>query len=158
MKCIYCSNKKTEVVNSRKIKKGFMTWRRRYCPSCKKIFTTKESTIADNLFVLKRNGSRQRFIYEKLFVSIFNAINARKNRDSGDDAKLAKRISGKIIEKIFPLAPDKIIPSKTIIEQTYRELKKISSYWADRYISYSDYRLKAILPGPVFGEKASRWF
>jgi len=146
MKCIYCANRKTEVINSRGIKGGTLTWRRRRCPNCAKIFTTKESGIADNLFVIKRNGSRQRFIYEKLFVSIFTVVNAGKYRDNGNDAKLAKKISARILKKLFAAAEGKDIKSKILIALAYDELKKVHRSYADRYITYSDYRLKVIFP------------
>ena len=152
MKCIYCSQRKTSVANSREIKGGSMTWRRRYCSGCKKVFTTKESAMADNLFILKRNGSRQRFVYEKLFVSIFTVINSGKNRDNGDDAKLTKKISQKIMKKLFTASNNKNIASKTIIELVYAELKKINASYADRYISYSDYRLKFAISGFILKE------
>lgn len=142
MKCIYCTHKKTEVTNSREIKNGLMTWRRRLCQNCKKIFTTKESAVADNLFVIKRNGSRQRFIYEKLFSSIFVVINARKNRDNGEDAKNTKRVAEKITARMFSVSNQKEILSKTIVELVYKELKKVSTAYADSYISYSDYRFR----------------
>lgn len=121
-----------------------MTWRRRFCLDCGRIFTTKESATADNLFVLKRNGSRQRFTYEKLFVSVFTAINAKKNSDKGDDAKLAKKISEKITHKLFAVSSDKLIESKKIIDLVYKELKRIDNSYAGRYMTYSDYRLKAL--------------
>ncbi len=151
MKCVYCLQKKTEVANSREIKGGLITWRRRYCPSCKKVFTTKESAMADNLFVLKRNGSRQRFVYEKLFVSIFTVINIGKNKDNGNDAKLAKKISQKIMKKLFAASLNKNIASKTIIELACAELKKTGAAYADRYISYSDYRIKIAASGFIIG-------
>ena len=107
-----------------------------------KIFTTKESAIADNLFVIKRNGSRQRFVYEKLFTSIFVVINARKNRDNGDDAKNSKMVADKIIVRMFSTHNKKEILSKTIVELAYKELKKLSTAYADSYIAYSDYRFR----------------
>lgn len=145
MKCIYCNHKKSDVINSRGIKNDSMVWRRRYCLGCKKIFTTKESAVADNLFVIKRNGIRQRFIYEKLFASIFRVINTGKNRDSGDDAKLAKKISELIVRKLFSISSNKTISSHTIIELVHKELKKNNSSFADMYIAYSDYRIKVAL-------------
>jgi len=145
MKCIYCNQEKSEVINSRGIKGNSMVWRRRSCLNCKKIFTTKESPIADNLFVLKRNGSRQRFIYEKIFTSIFKVINTGKNRDSGDDAKLAKKISEHVIEKLFSISNNRVVSSKSIIELVYKELKKINLSFADIYIAYSDYRIGVAL-------------
>lgn len=145
MKCIYCKRKKTQVVNSREIKKGLMTWRRRLCTNCGNIFTTKESAVADNLFVLKRNNSKQRFVYEKLFASVFVSVNNRKNSDNGDDAKLTKRIVESIIEKVFSNSRNKTISSKTIVQVIYKELKKIDRSYADRYASYSNFRLKTLL-------------
>lgn len=145
MKCLYCHKAGTDVVNSRVIKNGIGVWRRRCCIHCKKTFTTKETAIADNLFVLKRNGSRQRFIYEKLFASIFRVINTGKNRDSGDDAKLSKKIAEIIISKLYGYANEKDIESKKIIELVYSELKKINLSFGDMYIAYSDYRIKVAL-------------
>lgn len=100
----------------------------------------------DNLFVLKRNGRRQRFVYEKLFVSIFSAINIGKKRDNGDNAKLSKKITEKIMKKLFSGATNKNVTSKAIIESVYAELKKINQAYADLYVSYSDYRLKIAIP------------
>lgn len=100
--------------------------------------------MADNLFVVKRKGSRQRFVYEKLFASIFTVINMGKFRDNGDDAKLAKKITQRIIKKLFAASINQNIATKVIIELAHAELKKISSSYGDRYGSYSDYRLKIV--------------
>ena len=146
MKCTYCLNKKTEVINSRPMGDGLTTWRRRECPNCGRVFTTRESAKADNLFVIKRNGQRQRFLYEKLFVSIFAAIFVGKNADSGDAAKRAKKIAERVIRKIYA-SPDgkNAIATSAMIVLVFQELKKIGSSYASQYAHYSDYRLKVAL-------------
>lgn len=97
------------------------------------------------MFVIKRNGSRQRFVYEKLFASIFVVLNARKNRDSGNDAKFAKKVTGKVVDRLFGVSENKEVSTKKIIELVYLELKKNKPTLADTYASYSDYRIKTML-------------
>ena len=140
MNCIYCLHKGTEVRNSRESKKGLFTWRRRYCPHCDKTFTTKESALADNLFVVKRNGIRQRFVYEKLFVSIFSVLNSKKGGDHGNDAKLAKRITDQLIQKAITKSDDRNIATSSLIQLAFIHLKKVDSSFADQYAYYSPYR------------------
>jgi transcriptional regulator NrdR family protein len=144
MKYIYCSHNKTGVTNSREIKKGILTWRRRHCQNCKETFTTKETPLADNLFVIKRNGTRQRFSYEKLFVSVFTVLNNKKGSDNGDDAKTSKDISENIINDIIsrPKKGKNIFISE-LIATTYTRLKEISTAYADHYIYYSSHRREA---------------
>jgi len=146
MRCIYCLKKqKTEVINSREIRRGYATWRRRACSACKRIFTTKESPVADNLFFIKRNGSRQRFVYEKLFASIFAVLNFGKKRDNGRDARLAKKIADRIVNQLFVRAEKKDISTQKVIELVYVDLKKINQAFANSYASYSEYRIKTLL-------------
>lgn len=143
MKCIYCAHKETEVRNSRLGVRGVGVWRRRHCPACDATFTTTELGFAQNLFILKRSGKRQRFIYEKLFVSIFVSIDKGKANDNGQNAKLAKEITDKIISSLLKLKT-KDVATKTIIEITYDQLQKISPYFAERYMFYSEYRIQIL--------------
>ncbi len=145
MRCIYCAGKKTAVINSRAIGRGYMTWRRRSCPACVRVFTTKESPVADNLFLVKRNGSRQRFFYEKLFASVFTILNSGKRRDSGEAALRAKKLAGRVVEQLFRNAEKKDVTTKKVIELVYKELKRMGQAYADAYISYSEYRAKVLL-------------
>lgn len=122
-----------------------MTWRRRSCPRCARVFTTKESSVADNLFLVKRNGSRQRFVYEKLFASIFAILNSGKKRDSGDAALRAKKIARSVVATLFTSAEKKDVPTKKVIELVYKELKKAGQPYADAYAAYSEYRAKVLI-------------
>src|SRR3989338_8461012 len=121
MKCIFCLHKSTSVVNSRKSHNGLFVWRRRSCERCSAVFTTKESPLGDNLFVIKRNGHRQRFMYEKLFVSIVYAIERGKDNDRGDQATFAKALAEKTISLLLK-EKKRDIPTADIVRLCYRLL------------------------------------
>lgn len=55
---MYCNSKNTRVINSRPMKKESGTWRRRECESCNQVFTTRETILADNLFVVKKKQAQ----------------------------------------------------------------------------------------------------
>ena len=147
MKCPYCESagkvSKTDVINSRKGKGGEEVWRRRQCLKCREIFTTTEHFSHDSISVVKRNLSRKRFVYEKLFTSILNAISAGKGRDQGDDAMKAKLLTKETIEKLF-LIKSKYISTKDIMRAAHSVLEKEDTFFALRYAMYSKYRLKVL--------------
>lgn len=142
---MYCASLATRVINSRPMKEGSETWRRRLCESCDKVFTTRETVLADNLFVIKKNGKRQRFMYEKMFISIFSALQTKKNNDNGDNAKQAKKIALLVTQKIIQeTKKGNEVSTKTLIITIYNELKKHGKLFADHYMYYSEYRLHTI--------------
>ena len=143
MKCIFCSHKNTSVINSRSTKGNTIVWRRRQCVSCKDIFTTREGTFTDNLFLIKRNGKRQRFVYEKLLASIFVVLNLGKERDSGDQALRSRKVTYDIIDGLRDIHA-KTISTKDVVRITYKALIKISQHTADSYMFYSSYRTEII--------------
>jgi transcriptional repressor NrdR len=147
MKCPYCEtlgkSSGTEVINSRKGKGDDEVWRRRKCLKCKEIFTTTEHFSFDSLFVVKRNLTRKRFVYEKLFASILNAVSAGKGRDSGDDAMKAKRLTKEVTDKLFTFK-SKYVSTKDIMRFAHEVLEKEDTFYALRYAMYSKYRLKVL--------------
>lgn len=133
-------------MNSREQGEGVMTWRRRSCARCKRVMTTQERLNLESLFVTKRNGTRQRFIYEKLFVSIFTAIDGRKHRDNGDNALLAKRVAETVVEKLLALPNLEELSTGDIIRAIYAVLIDEDPLHAERYAYYSEYR-RAVVEG-----------
>ncbi|MBD3398067.1 transcriptional repressor NrdR [Candidatus Micrarchaeota archaeon] len=75
MKCPYCTNEETKVVDSRQVESQIR--RRRQCEKCEKRFTTFERVEYAELYVIKKNGSRQPFNSEKLRTSIRKACEKR---------------------------------------------------------------------------------
>ena len=66
MFCIFCKNIDTEVIETRVSDDGATIRRRRECSKCKKRFTTYERVEELPIFVIKRDGRRERFDREKL--------------------------------------------------------------------------------------------
>lgn len=66
MKCIFCVNPDTDVVETRISDDGATVRRRRECGKCLKRFTTYERVEQLPILVIKRNGRRERFDRDKL--------------------------------------------------------------------------------------------
>lgn len=73
MKCPYCTNDSTEVVETRDSEDLSVTRRRRECAKCSKRFTTYERIETVPLVVIKKDGSRESFNREKLSMGIRRA-------------------------------------------------------------------------------------
>lgn len=83
MKCIFCQNPETEVVETRISEEALVIRRRRRCLKCDKRFTTYERVEELPILVIKRDGRRERFDKDKLRRGIIKAcekttINAEK--------------------------------------------------------------------------------
>lgn len=66
MKCPYCGNNQTEVVETRDNEELETIRRRRACVSCGKRFTTYERIENVDLYVIKKDGRRELFNRDKL--------------------------------------------------------------------------------------------
>lgn len=66
MKCIFCDNSDTDVVETRVSEDGKIVRRRRECGKCLKRFTTYERVEQLPIIVIKRDGRRERFDRDKL--------------------------------------------------------------------------------------------
>ena len=66
MKCPYCGNTDTEVVETRDNEELETIRRRRSCVSCNKRFTTYERIENVSLYVIKKDGRRELFDRDKL--------------------------------------------------------------------------------------------
>ena len=76
MVCPSC-NGITRVLESRRADDGAATRRRRECPACGHRFTTFERREREPLFVIKRDGERQRFDRAKLAGGLLRAAHKR---------------------------------------------------------------------------------
>ena len=78
MKCPYCGNDESKVVDSRPAEEGSSIRRRRECLSCGKRFTTYETVESLPMVVVKKDGSRQSFDREKVTASMIRACEKRR--------------------------------------------------------------------------------
>ncbi len=77
MRCPYCKNENTEVIDSREVLEGSSIRRRRECAACKKRFTTYEKVDHADVTVVKRNGTREPFDRGKVLGGMAKACEKR---------------------------------------------------------------------------------
>ena len=78
MKCPFCGDQESKVVDSRHSDDGLSIRRRRECMNCQRRFTTYEVVESLPIIVVKRNGSRQSFDRNKLISSMIRAFDKRR--------------------------------------------------------------------------------
>ena len=77
MKCPFCGDQESKVVDSRHSEDGLSIRRRRECMQCQHRFTTYEIVETLPIIVVKRNGSRQNFDRNKIVNSMIRAFDKR---------------------------------------------------------------------------------
>ena len=73
MRCPYCKTTEDKVIETRISKEGDVIRRRRQCIACGQRFTTYETVIPAELYVIKKDGTRQEFKPEKILGGIRQA-------------------------------------------------------------------------------------
>ena len=77
MKCPFCGNIDSKVIDSRPAEEGASIRRRRECLKCQKRFTTYEIIERMPLVVIKRDGARQSFDKIKIINGMLRACEKR---------------------------------------------------------------------------------
>lgn len=128
MKCPFCNNLDTQVVDSRVSEDGNTIRRRRRCGKCERRFTTYERVDLQMPTIVKRNGTRAEFDLSKLRSSMEMALRKRPVSTIALDDSLAR-----IQEKIL-LSGDREIDSRQIGELVMNELLQLDQV---AYIRFS---------------------
>ena len=68
MKCPFCDSKNIKVLETRELNDN-TTRRRKLCLDCNKRFTTYERIELGQIWVIKKDGRKQRFEKEKILLS-----------------------------------------------------------------------------------------
>ena len=136
MKCPFCGNVDTQVVETRVAEDGDFIRRRRQCAHCEKRFTTYERPDVNFPAVVKKDGRRIDYERAKLLASMNLALRKRPVSTDQIDAAVER-----IEEKLLNLALREI-PSARIGEMVMRELKKLDKVayvrFASVYRSFED--------------------
>lgn len=77
MRCPFCSDLDTRVIDSRLVGEGEQIRRRRECTKCKERFTTYESAELNLPRIIKSDGRREPFNEEKLRGGLLSAVQKR---------------------------------------------------------------------------------
>ena len=78
MKCPFCGDQESKVVDSRHSEDGASIRRRRECLACQRRFTTYEIVESLPIIVVKRDGSHQTFDRNKVLNSMVRAFDKRQ--------------------------------------------------------------------------------
>ncbi|PWB51350.1 MAG: transcriptional regulator NrdR [Nitrosomonadales bacterium] len=136
MKCPFCGEADTQVIDSRVSEEGDSVRRRRRCASCDKRFTTYETAELRMPAVVKQNGSREEFSRGKIRTSFMRALNKRPVSTSLVDDAIQH-----IEQKMLSLG-EREIPSLKVGEMVMNELRKLDKVayirFASVYRSFED--------------------
>lgn len=135
MQCPHCQHNYNKVTNSRDTRKEKVIWRRRQCLVCNEIFTTYESPDLSYLIVTKKNGSKERYSYAKLYAGIFQTIIWGKNVDKGDAAIETLNLVSKVQQNLVKLGK-KNISTDEIKNAALEILSEEAPLVFLRYLSY----------------------
>jgi transcriptional repressor NrdR len=129
MKCPFCSNQETQVVETRMSEDGDFIRRRRQCSSCEKRFTTYERPDVNFPTIVKKDGRRIEFERAKLIASMKLALRKRPVSTEQVDAAIER-----IEEKLLNLGLREV-QSERIGELVMRELQKLDKVAYVRFAS-----------------------
>lgn len=129
MKCPFCNQDNTRVVDSRPVEDTNSIRRRRMCDVCGKRFTTYEKVEAIPLTVIKKDESREQFDRSKIRGGIVRACYKRPISVEQIDA-----VVDAIETEVFN-TEDREIPSTFIGEIVMEHLKKLDAVAYVRFAS-----------------------
>ncbi|MBK5092198.1 MAG: transcriptional repressor NrdR [Actinobacteria bacterium] len=129
MKCPFCDNPKTKVIDSRSIEDGYAIRRRRHCLKCGSRFTTFERREKVQVSVIKRDMSAEPYSREKLANGMYKACNKRNV-----PAEVIEKSMDQIEEAVMK-APDKEISASEIGDMVMTHLRQIDEVAYLRFAS-----------------------
>lgn len=129
MKCPYCGNQDTRVIDSRPADDGSSIRRRRSCDQCGKRFTTYEKIETIPLIIIKKDNNREQYDRSKIEGGVLRAC--YKRPVSADDIQ---RTIDAIETEIFS-REEKEIRSSEIGEIVMEKLKDLDAVAYVRFAS-----------------------
>ena len=129
MRCPYCDDENTRVIDSRPIDDGKSIRRRRQCDSCKKRYTTYEKVETLPLVVIKKDDTRESYDRSNIESGIFHSCHKRPI-----SVEQIKNLVDDVESTIFSLDL-KEIPSSTIGEIVMDKLKEFDAVAYVRFAS-----------------------
>ena len=131
MRCPKCGKDSDKVLETRMSKDAASVRRRRMCLECSYRFTTYETIIPADIFVVKKDGRREEFKPDKLMAGIKQACWKRQISDEVID-QLVSKVSDLVAEKVNSMYE---IKSQTLGELVMEELKELDEVAYVRFAS-----------------------
>ena len=129
MKCPFCGETDSKVIDSRPAEDGSSIRRRRQCNGCKKRFTTYEKVETIPLIVIKKDNNREPYDREKIVSGILRSCHKRPI-SSDQINRLVDEIETEIFNR-----EDREIPAQEIGEIVMSRLKDLDAVAYVRFAS-----------------------
>ena len=129
MKCPFCGDQESKVVDSRHNEDGNSIRRRRECMACQRRFTTYEIVESLPIIVVKRDGTRQSFDRNKILNAMVRAFDKRKV-EMADLDRIATEI-----EQAIQNTLEREVTSDKIGEMVMERIKSIDEVAYIRFAS-----------------------
>ena len=129
MRCPFCENPDTKVIDSRPTEEGHAIRRRRGCEKCGKRFTTYEKVEESIIMIIKKDGRREVFDRNKVMNGIVKACEKRPV----SMAEIERVVSE--IERGLSNLMEKEVESTFIGELIMEQLKKLDEVAYVRFAS-----------------------
>ena len=129
MKCPFCNQDNTRVVDSRPADANTAIRRRRMCDACGKRFTTYEKVETIPLIVIKKDQNREQFDRSKIEAGVLRACHKRPV-----SAEQIHRLVDDVETEVFNLE-EREIPSSVIGEIVMDKLKDLEAVAYVRFAS-----------------------
>ena len=129
MKCPFCNQDNTRVVDSRPADDNTAIRRRRMCDACGKRFTTYEKVETIPLIVIKKDQNREQFDRSKIEAGVLRACHKRPV-----SAEQIHRLVDDVETEVFNLE-EREIPSSVFGEIVMDKLKDLEAVAYVRFAS-----------------------
>ncbi len=136
MRCPFCGEQDTRVIDSRLSNEGDQVRRRRECIPCKERFTTYEVAEISYPPIIKRNGEREAFNETKLRGGMLRALEKRPVSNEDVEAAINR------IKKALMASADREVQANQLGEWVMKELSLLDHVayvrFASVYRSFED--------------------
>ncbi|MBI2606875.1 MAG: transcriptional repressor NrdR [Deltaproteobacteria bacterium] len=129
MRCPSCSSMENKVIDSRINQTGDITRRRRECLACQGRFTTYERVEAIMPMIIKKDGRREPFNRDKIFIGIQKSCQKRPITT----AQIEKTVTR--IERRMAAFSVKELPSRAVGELVMQALHQLDTVAYIRFAS-----------------------
>ena len=135
MKCPYCGNTDTRVIDSRPIEENNAIRRRRSCDECGKRFTTYEKVETIPMIVIKKDDNREQYERSKIEQGVLRPVPAEAIKKTVDEVELeifnsegkeipSSQIGEIVMDKLKELDPVAYVRFASV----YREFKDVNTF------------------------------
>ena len=129
MKCPFCGDENTRVIDSRPADENNSIRRRRVCDECEKRFTTYEKVETIPLIIIKKDNNRETYDRSKIEAGVLRACHKRPI-SAAQITQLVDEVETEIFNR-----EEKEVPSAVIGELVMDKLKNLEAVAYVRFAS-----------------------